>query len=55
MSRGLTVMHVQTGGDLGFTVQFNAEMPWPFAQHRYPNGKHSIADSLKPYHSHIST
>ena len=28
LSRGSTPRHAQTAGDLGFTVQFNAETPW---------------------------
>ena len=32
MSRGSTLRHAQTAGDLGFAVQFNAETPWHFAQ-----------------------
>ena len=36
MSRGSTLRHAQTAGDLGFALQFNAETPWHFAQLRYP-------------------
>ena len=28
MSMGSTTRYAQTAGDLGFTVQFNAETPW---------------------------
>ena len=28
MSRGSTPRHAQTAGNLGFAVQFNAEIPW---------------------------
>ena len=34
MSRGSTPRHAQMAGDLGFTVQFNAETPWHFMQLR---------------------
>ena len=30
MSRGSTLRHAQTAGDLGFAVQFNAETPWHY-------------------------
>ena len=36
MARGFTPRHAQTAGDLVFTMQFNAEIPWHFAQLRYP-------------------
>ena len=32
MSRGSIPRHAQTAGDVGFTVQFNAETPWDFAK-----------------------
>ena len=32
MSREFTPRHAQMAGDLGFTVQFNAETQWPFKQ-----------------------
>ena len=32
MSRGSTIRHALTAGDLGFAVQFNAETPWHYAQ-----------------------
>ena len=31
MSRGSTPGHAQTAGDLGVSVQFNAETPWHFS------------------------
>ena len=31
MPRGFTPRHAQMAGDLGFAVQFNAGMRWPFA------------------------
>ena len=35
MSRGFTLRHAQTIGDLGFDMQFNAETLRPLAQLRY--------------------
>ena len=34
--------------DLGFTMQFNAETPWPFAELRYPQSdSHRSNNSIK--------
>ena len=48
MSRGSTPRHALTTGDLGLTLQFNAETPWHFAQLHYsPQSNNRKGNSIQ--------
>ena len=49
MSRGYTLRHAQTAGDLSFAVQYNDHPLWvtPFIPRERPNVKHAIAGYLR--------